>query len=134
MSRTITLAGQDYELRYDLERRSIIERAQKKSLWTLITDGFLDSQVAIIWAGIVDIKRRGNGRLDFDCNERDVLEMLEKQRVEGEYDPIMRACAWAIFEARLLGREVDPTTMRTFFGEDPEGPKAETSGTVTAAS
>lgn len=109
--RTITLAGNDYVLRYDLRVRREAEKKLGKGLYDALRDGLVETLATLIWAGI----KHTNRKLTVD----DVFDQLvAHQEGGGEYDPILKECLRAMCEAGIFGKQISSKEIARLLGEE----------------
>jgi hypothetical protein len=116
MERSITLAGKEYVLRYDLRGRRDVEKQLGKGLWTAFQDGTVESSATILWAGM----RHASRKLTPD----DVMDLFQAHTdAGGEWDDAIKVAVRAMFEAKLFGKEVDAKMVDRILGDEdgPEG-------------
>lgn len=118
MERSVTLAGKDYVLRYDLRGRRDAEKKLGKGLWAAMQDGQIESVATILWAGLRHTSRK--------LTPDDVLDMLQEHQDQGgEYDDAVKTVMRSMFDARLFGKEVDRKMVDRVLGLEGEVGKAQ---------
>lgn len=123
--RVITLAGQDYALNYNFYERWYAEQQLKKGLQEAMTDGTIDSTVAILWAGIHrdQCKRRVDRKQHSGCEFTmdDMFDLLEAHhKGGGQYDNAVREALRAMYEAGVFGKTLDQKTLTRILGPEEE--------------
>ena len=95
---SVKIAGKEHELRYTPKVRREIERARNGvPLISIMLNGDLDGQAAVLWGGL----KHADRRLTVDR----VVEMLDEhlEGEHGDYQDVVYEAYLAVIDSRILG-------------------------------
>lgn len=110
MNYTVSIAGEDYTLRYRLSDREEIEKRAGKTLWDAVFSGLLQDQAVVIWAGIRHERKK--------LTPAAVIDLLELhiEKTGESYQPIYLTAMEACLKSKTLGNVNEAEIDRVLAG------------------
>jgi hypothetical protein len=113
----VTIAGEEYELRFTRKERRHLERQTKLGLREVLFSNVEDNQDALVWAGLQD------DELSFD----QVQKLIDAEEETNGVDGVIRV--WnvarrAVLESELAGKFTAKQIDKLVPPVDPTGPQA----------